>query len=182
MCVSWSVEYWIVSHASFTSRPFLTKYIWEVYFCLFFKYYLSFIAYLLKLFVQEKFEDTKEITRSCKSKTCIVCPWIYGFWLQINAKEYHRCNQKWTIQRNLKHPANKTNKTKTQHNMCWKPRQQTQIYLSFWPLYCLSVSDLQLLHTNGKFTMGNWNHLFTHTIVFLTDLHCQCLSVGHGMK
>jgi hypothetical protein len=36
-----------------------------------------------------------------------------------------------------------------------------------------------LLHTNGKFTMGNWNHLFTHTIVFLTDLHCQCL--GHGI-
>jgi hypothetical protein len=27
-----------------------------------------------------------------------------------------------------------------------------------------------LLHTNGKFTMGNWNHLFTRTIVFLTDL------------
>jgi hypothetical protein len=38
-----------------------------------------------------------------------------------------------------------------------------------------------LLHTNGKFTMGNWNHLFTHTIVFLTDLHCQCLGVGHGI-
>ena len=32
-------------------------------------------------------------------------------------------NQQWTIQRNWKHRVQKTktNKTKTQHNMCWGP-------------------------------------------------------------
>ena len=44
---------------------------------------------------------------------------LYDVWF-INVKEYRRGNQKWTIQRNWVHKT-KTNKTKTQHNMCWTP-------------------------------------------------------------
>ena len=43
---------------------------------------------------------------------------------QINVREYRRDNQKLTIQRHWQHRVHKTkatNKTKTQHNMCWKP-------------------------------------------------------------
>jgi len=38
-------------------------------------------------------------------------------------REYRRDNQKWTIQRNWQYRSHKTktNKTKTQHNMCWTP-------------------------------------------------------------
>ena len=47
----------------------------------------------------------------------------------INVREYQRCNQKWTIQRNWQHRTHKTNKTKTQHNMCWTPLYaRKQIY------------------------------------------------------
>ena len=46
----------------------------------------------------------------------ITCLWI-------NFREYRRGNQKWTIQRNCQHRVHKTNtnKTTTQHNMCWTP-------------------------------------------------------------
>ena len=42
---------------------------------------------------------------------------------QINVREYRRCNQQWTIQTNWQHMVHKTktNKPKTQHNMCLKP-------------------------------------------------------------
>ena len=41
----------------------------------------------------------------------------------INAREYRRGNQSWTIQRNWQHRVQKTKnfKAKTQHNMCWTP-------------------------------------------------------------
>jgi hypothetical protein len=41
----------------------------------------------------------------------------------INVREYRRANQKWTIQRYWQHRIHKTktNKTKTQHKMCWTP-------------------------------------------------------------
>jgi hypothetical protein len=44
-------------------------------------------------------------------------------WFVINSREYRRANQKWTIHRNWQHGVHKpkTNKTKTQHNMCWTP-------------------------------------------------------------
>ena len=94
--------------------------------------------------------------------SCIVCPWIYGFWLQINTREYHRCNQKWTIQRNLQHPAHNTRQTKQkQHNMRWKTPQQTQICLSFWPLYCLSVFDLRLLIISLVSSNFSWTKSFS---------------------
>jgi len=40
-----------------------------------------------------------------------------------NVREYRRGNKKMTIQRNWQHRAHKTktNKTKTQQNMCWTP-------------------------------------------------------------
>jgi hypothetical protein len=42
---------------------------------------------------------------------------------EINVGEYRRGNQKLTIQRNCQHWVHetKTNKTQTQHNMCWTP-------------------------------------------------------------
>jgi hypothetical protein len=44
---------------------------------------------------------------------------IFMIKLLINVREYRKGNQKWKIQRNGKHKAKKTKKTKTQHNMCW---------------------------------------------------------------
>jgi hypothetical protein len=39
-----------------------------------------------------------------------------------------------------------------------------------------------LLHMNGKFTMGNWNHFFCRKVSFLTAPFCQFRGVGQGMK
>ena len=47
-----------------------------------------------------------------------------SFYLKINVREYRRSNKKkWTIQRHWQHRVHKTktNKAKTQHNMCWTP-------------------------------------------------------------
>ena len=46
---------------------------------------------------------------------------VQCFQKQINATEYQRGNNKWTIQRNWQHSVHKTtkNKTKIQHNMYW---------------------------------------------------------------
>ena len=45
---------------------------------------------------------------------------------QVNVRENGRGNQEWTIQRNCKHLAHKTQDTrqtkqKIQHNICWTP-------------------------------------------------------------
>jgi hypothetical protein len=39
-----------------------------------------------------------------------------------------------------------------------------------------------LLHVSGKFTMGNWNHLFCRNVSLLTAPYCQCWGVGQGMQ
>ena len=46
-----------------------------------------------------------------------------GSLAEINVREQRRANQKWTIHKNCQHRVHKTktNKTRTQHNMCWTP-------------------------------------------------------------
>jgi hypothetical protein len=46
-----------------------------------------------------------------------------GSLAEMNVREQRRANQKWTIHRNWQHGVHKTktNKTRTQHNMCWTP-------------------------------------------------------------
>jgi hypothetical protein len=38
------------------------------------------------------------------------------------------------------------------------------------------------LHMNGKFTKGNWNHLFCRKVSFLAAPHCQFRGVCQGIK
>ena len=52
-----------------------------------------------------------------------------GEWFNINVREYRRCNQKWTIQRNWQHGVHKTKKT-TQYVLDTTIRQQTTWYAS----------------------------------------------------
>ena len=60
------------------------------------------------------------VVRFIELYVCIHCQ-------SISIREYRRGNRKWTIQRNWQHSVHKmkTNKTKTQHNMCW-----TSLYAS----------------------------------------------------
>jgi hypothetical protein len=56
---------------------------------------------------------------------CKECGKVFGWKNQwnINARDYRRGNQNWTIQRNWQHSVHKMkkNQMKTQHNMCWTP-------------------------------------------------------------
>jgi hypothetical protein len=58
-------------------------------------------------------------------------------WTEITVGEYRKGNQKWKIQRHWQHRAQKTktNKTKTQHNMCWPPNVIVRVIIPI--LYCI---------------------------------------------
>jgi len=78
----------------------------------------------------------------------------------INAREYRRGNQNWTIQRNWQHRVHKTKttKAKTQHNMCW-----TALYASIGSPYTFGPGG-QYFRFHYKYQMTDSDSTFYYSL------------------
>jgi hypothetical protein len=78
----------------------------------------------------------------CVATLHVVYIWSGNQVFYINVREYRKDNQIWTIQINWQHRVykTKTNKTKTQHIMCWNTtiRKQT--------IVCIYFQQIQTIH------------------------------------